>query len=72
MLQLDGLTKNYGAVRAVDAVSLSVGKGEMIGIIGRSGAGRSTLLRLINRLLDPSSGSLTWEGRDVSRLSGGP
>lgn len=71
MLQLDGLTKDYGALRAVDAVSLAVAKGEMVGIIGRSGAGKSTLLRLINRLIDPSSGSLTWEGRDVSNLSGG-
>jgi phosphonate transport system ATP-binding protein len=72
MLQLDGLSKNYGAVRAVDAVSLTVGKGEMVGIIGRSGAGKSTLLRLINRLVDPSAGSLTWEGRNVSRLSRAP
>jgi phosphonate transport system ATP-binding protein len=70
MLQLDGLTKNYNALRAVDAVSLTVRKGEMIGIIGRSGAGKSTLLRLINRLVDPTAGSLAWEGRDVSKLSG--
>jgi phosphonate transport system ATP-binding protein len=70
MLQIEGLTKNYGAVSAVDRVSLSVGKGEMVGIIGRSGAGKSTLLRLINRLVDPNSGSLTWDGRNIARLSG--
>ena len=58
MLQIEGLTKIYGSVAAVDNVTFDVPAGQMVGIIGRSGAGKSTLLRMINRLTDPTSGRI--------------
>ena len=59
MLQLNKVTKVFGANTAVDAASFVVEKPMMIGIIGRSGAGKSTLLRMLNRLTDTSSGEIT-------------
>ncbi len=70
MLCLEGLTKEYGTVRAVDSVSLTIASGEMIGIIGRSGAGKSTLLRLLNRLADPSNGKIVFGGSDIGGIRG--
>jgi phosphonate transport system ATP-binding protein len=70
MLTLEGLDKQFGAVRAVDGVSLSIGSGQFVGVIGRSGAGKSTLLRLINRLIEPSAGRILWDGTDVTALRG--
>ena len=70
MLEIKGLTRRFGAVTAVDAVSLAIPQGQMVGIIGRSGAGKSTLLRLINRLIEPSAGRIAFAGRDVSALGG--
>ena len=70
MLELQGLTRRFGAVAAVDHVDLVVPAGQMVGIIGRSGAGKSTLLRMINRLQEPSSGRVLSGGRDVTALGG--
>jgi len=70
MLQLEGLTRRFGAHTAVDRISLAIAPGEMVGVIGRSGAGKSTLLRMINRLTDPSEGSIRWQGQEVTALRG--
>ncbi len=70
MLKIDGLSKHYSTVKAVDDVSLEIPTGQMVGIIGRSGAGKSTLLRLINRLADPTGGALSCDGVDVTALTG--
>src|SRR5262245_35248770 len=70
MLQIGALSKRYAKVTAVDDVTLTIPKGKMIGIIGRSGAGKSTLLRTINRLTEPSEGSIVFDGVDVTRLRG--
>jgi phosphonate transport system ATP-binding protein len=58
MLKIEGLTKDFGTLVAVNNVSFEVPTGQMVGIIGRSGAGKSTLLRMINRLTDPTSGRI--------------
>ncbi len=70
MLSIDALTKRFGQNIAVDAVSIDVDRPAMIGIIGRSGAGKSTFLRMVNRLSDATSGRIVFEGRDITALKG--
>ncbi|MCA1775010.1 MAG: phosphonate ABC transporter ATP-binding protein [Loktanella sp.] len=70
MLEIENLTKSFGANTAVDSVSLSVARPTMIGIIGASGAGKSTLLRILNRMTDATAGRVTVEGREVTALRG--
>jgi putative ABC transport system ATP-binding protein len=74
MLELCDLVKHYPAVggesvRAVDGVSLSVAPGEMVVLYGPSGSGKTTLLLMVAALLEPTSGSVLVNGRDVSSLS---
>lgn len=70
MLELQGLTRRFGAVTAVNDVRLSIPDGQMVGVIGRSGAGKSTLLRMINRLTEPSEGRIIHDGQDITALRG--
>lgn len=70
MLEIVGLTKRFGANVAVDAISFSVDRPIMLGIIGRSGAGKSTALRMINRLTNASAGHITFEGVEITALTG--
>src|SRR5690606_6171956 len=80
LLEVDNLGKHFpvtsgllrrqiAAVKAVDGVSFSVRKGETLGLVGESGCGKSTTGRMIMRLLDPSFGKITFEGRDITRMS---
>lgn len=72
LLSVRNLTKCYeGAAVALDDVSLDVRAGEFVTIIGASGAGKSTLLRSINRLIDPTSGSVLFNGREITTLGRG-
>src|SRR3989440_5181614 len=61
--------RGHGVVHAVEDVSLTVHKGETLGIVGESGCGKSTTARLMLRLLDPTSGTVRFDGTDISRLS---
>jgi phosphonate transport system ATP-binding protein len=70
MLEVEGLTRRFGATVAVDGVSLRIESGAFVGVIGPSGAGKSTLLRLINRLIEPSAGHILFDGLDVTALRG--
>jgi oligopeptide/dipeptide ABC transporter ATP-binding protein len=63
------LQREVGAVRAVDGIDFDVLRGETLGLVGESGCGKSTTARLITRLLEPTAGSITWEGRDIAGLS---
>lgn len=73
MIELTHISKNFVSggrtVHAVQDVSLSIGKGEIFGIIGFSGAGKSTLVRCINLLERPTSGSVTVDGKEMTALS---
>ncbi|WP_334192985.1 ABC transporter ATP-binding protein [Pararhodobacter sp.] len=68
MLTLDNVSKSFGALTVTDGVSLSVPKGQALGIIGPNGAGKSTLFNLITGNLMVSSGRIELMGRDVTRL----
>jgi phosphonate transport system ATP-binding protein len=71
LLECTSLHKIYpNGVHALKGVSLEVERGEFLVVIGLSGSGKSTLLRCINRLHEPTSGSIRYEGRDVTRLQG--
>ena len=70
MLELQGLTRRFGQVTAVNDVNLAIPDGQMVGVIGRSGAGKSTLLRMINRLTEPSAGHIIHDGCEVTALRG--
>jgi len=70
MFEFRNVTRRFGSKTAVDNVTLDIPAGQMVGIIGRSGAGKSTFLRMINRLADPSAGSIIFAGREVSSLKG--
>jgi branched-chain amino acid transport system ATP-binding protein len=68
MLGVEELTTNYGPVRAVDNVSLTVPEGSITAVLGANGAGKTSLLRTITGLVRPSSGRVTLGGEDITRL----
>ncbi len=67
MLEIQGINVFYGAIQALNDVSIQVQPGEVVAIIGSNGAGKSTLLRTISGLLRPRSGSITFKGKDLTQ-----
>jgi oligopeptide transport system ATP-binding protein len=82
ILEVSGLVKHYpltrgvllrkqvGAVKAVDGVDFTLGKGETLGIVGESGCGKSTVARMLCNLERPTAGTIRFKGEDITRLSG--
>jgi branched-chain amino acid transport system ATP-binding protein len=68
-LEVESLTKRFGGLTAVNSVSLSLARDEMVGLIGPNGAGKTTLLRLITRILRPDRGRILFKGEDLTRLA---
>ena len=66
MLEIKGINVFYGAIQALDGVSIKVNPGEIVAIIGSNGAGKSTLLRTISGLIRARSGSISYNGIDIS------
>jgi branched-chain amino acid transport system ATP-binding protein len=69
LLRVDNLSKRYGALVAVDNVSMQVGEGEVRAVIGPNGAGKTTLFHLITGVVPPSTGSVRFAGSDITRLA---
>ena len=69
LLQLDAVSKFYGALKAVDSFSLSVDDGEALAVIGPNGAGKSTMFNLITGDLAPSNGSVVFAGKDITAMA---
>ena len=68
ILRTEGLTKRFGGLSAVNDVSFSLEKGEVLGLIGPNGAGKTTLINLISGVYLPTQGKIIFEGRDISAL----
>lgn len=68
MLALSGVSASYGSVPAVSDVSIAVGEGEAVGLLGANGAGKSTTLRAISGLVRPTSGTITFLGTNIAAL----
>ncbi len=68
LLQVDGASKRFGNLVAIDDVSLTIEPGELRAIIGPNGAGKTTFFNLVSGLLSPTSGAIRFEGRDVTTL----
>jgi branched-chain amino acid transport system ATP-binding protein len=69
LLELTEVEVRYGAIRALQGISLGVGEGELVALIGSNGAGKSTTLRTISGLLRPSRGTITFDGADITGAS---
>ncbi|MCX6341401.1 MAG: ABC transporter ATP-binding protein [Armatimonadota bacterium] len=69
MLNIQELNVFYGAIQALNNVSISVNPGEVVAIIGSNGAGKSTLLRTISGLIRPRSGSITYQGKELTTMA---
>lgn len=69
MIEIENLTKSFGSLQVLKGVNLTIGKGEVISIVGSSGAGKTTLLQLIGTLDKPTGGTIRFNGEDLGRLN---
>lgn len=69
LLEVSGLASQYGAIKAIFDVSLTVNPGELVALVGANGAGKTTLLRAISGVQPSCAGSIHFDGRDVTRLA---
>jgi branched-chain amino acid transport system ATP-binding protein len=70
LLKVEEIHTYYGKSHILDGVSLEVGRGEVVGLLGRNGVGKSTTLKAVTGLVHPSSGNVRFDGRPISRLPG--
>ena len=68
MLEVSGLRVSYGGIQAVRGITFHVNEGEMVALIGANGAGKSSTLRALSRLLDPAGGSVRYRGKELLAL----
>jgi lipoprotein-releasing system ATP-binding protein len=70
MIRTSGITKSYGDLKVLKGIDIEIRKKEVVSIVGASGAGKTTLLQIIGTLDKPDSGSISFNGSDISRLKG--
>ncbi|MFM8472087.1 MAG: ATP-binding cassette domain-containing protein, partial [Candidatus Kapaibacterium sp.] len=71
LLEIQGLTKTYGnGTQALKGIDVRIDEGEFLAVIGLSGSGKSTFLRCLNMLVEPTGGSIRYRGREVTSLRG--
>jgi branched-chain amino acid transport system ATP-binding protein len=68
MLEVSGLTKHFGGVRSVDGIDFAIRPGEVFGLIGPNGSGKTTTINLVSGLYRPTAGRIVFEGQDISRV----
>lgn len=66
MIEVKGLSRSYGDLCAVDAVSFEIGRGEIVGLLGHNGAGKTTIMKMLTGYLEPSSGTIRIDGLDLA------
>ncbi len=69
ILQVDGIYKNFGGVLAIAGLSFELAEGELLGLIGPNGSGKTTAVNLITGFVKPSQGRILYRGRDITRLA---
>ena len=69
LLEAIGLTKAYGSARVVDNVSFAIARGETLGLVGESGSGKSTIARMVLGLIEPTAGSVIFDGQPVTDVA---
>jgi ABC-2 type transport system ATP-binding protein len=67
MLDVSQLTRCYGSLKAVDRVSFTIGKGEIVGLLGHNGAGKTTIMKMLSGFLEPDEGTVRFEGLDLAQ-----
>lgn len=69
LLQVSDLSTHYGAIKAIDSISLHVNEGELVAIVGANGAGKTTMLHTLSGVRPASTGEILFEGRDITKTS---
>lgn len=67
MIQVEALTRTYGDLTAVDQVSFNIGQGEIVGLLGHNGAGKTTIMKMLTGFLEPTNGSISVDGLDIQQ-----
>ncbi|MBN9631755.1 MAG: ATP-binding cassette domain-containing protein, partial [Actinobacteria bacterium] len=68
LLELKNISVSYGRIEAIHDMSFSVEEGEIVSLIGANGAGKSTTMKTISGILNPSKGSILFDGQDITRM----
>lgn len=69
MIQFENVSKVYGEKTVVQPLDVSIQKGEFITILGTSGSGKMTLLKMINKLIEPTTGKVFFDGQDIAQMN---
>lgn len=69
MLKVENIDVHYGNIHAIKGISFDVKKGEVVTLIGANGAGKTTILKTVSKLMDPSAGTITFDGKPLSKLA---